>query len=296
MAIGLGLLSAFCFALADLAARSSIQKLGVNRTLFYMQLVGLFGLTLFLVLTGQMAIFEKLFHWQLLIPALLSSLAMILAYLFLYRAFSIGKLSIVSPIASSYAALTVALSVLAGEQLKIVQLLGIVVVLVGVVLVSIRQPASAASSIDDKECGRPTSFLPAGVVFAVAAAVCFGVAFWLLGFAVIPQLGEILPIWLYRLVGIIVLVPLSARAKQTLSLPAGRLLLLLVFVGLLDAGAFVFSAWGFTTGEISLVSVVTSLYSAFTVMLAWVFLRERLRLLQWTAILLLLIGIVVTQL
>jgi drug/metabolite transporter (DMT)-like permease len=296
MAIALGLLSAFCFALADLVARSSIQKLGVNRTLFYMQLVGLCGLTLYLGLTGQMAIFEKLLHWQLLLPALLSALATIIGYLFLYRAFAIGKLSIVSPIASSYAALTVILSVIAGEHLRLVQFLGMAVVLAGVVLVSIRQPVNAESKIDDNQLMHSTGILSAGVVFAVIAAACFGVAFWLLGFAVTPQLGEILPIWLYRLVGVIVLVPLSIRTKQSLSLPGGRLLLLLVFVGVLDAGAFVFSAWGFTTGEIALVSVVSSLYSAVTVMLAWVFLRERLRPMQWAAILLLLIGIVITQL
>ncbi len=45
-------------------------------------------------------------------------------------------------------------------------------------------------------------------------------------------------------------------------------------------------------GLVSVVSVLASLYGAFTVLLAWIFLRERLEINQWFGISLIFVGIV----
>ena len=98
------------------------------------------------------------------------------------------------------------------------------------------------------------------------------------------------------LTGIAILVPLAASKRQSLSLPRGSNLALVAGIGLIDTGAFVASALGFATGNVAIVSVLASLYSAVAVLLAAIFLRERLRVIQWTGIGILLVGVVLTHL
>jgi EamA-like transporter family len=66
-------------------------------------------------------------------------------------------------------------------------------------------------------------------------------------------------------------------------------------LGLLDTGAFVASALGFATGQVAIVSVLASLYSAIAVVLTAIFLRERLHVIQWLGMSMLLAGVVPTH-
>jgi drug/metabolite transporter (DMT)-like permease len=67
---------------------------------------------------------------------------------------------------------------------------------------------------------------------------------------------------------------------------------MLAAVGLMDTAAFVANNAGLHIGPVSVVSVLASLYGAVTVLLAWIFLRERLERSQWLGIVLIFIGIV----
>ena len=138
--------------------------------------------------------------------------------------------------------------------------------------------------------------LPAGVGWALLAALGLGITFWLLGFSVTPSLGDALPIWLFRLIAILLLLPLTFITRRSLAFPRGKALEQVIGIGILDTGAFVASALGFATGNVAVVSVLTSLYSAVAVILAWLFLHERLQAVQWTGITIILAGIVLTHL
>src|SRR5262249_41588353 len=112
----------------------------------------------------------------------------LLATLGLYRAFEIGMLSIVSPIAASFAGISVLLAhVFGGERLGAMAASGVGLVICGVVLVAVRRDGRVASSV---------SAAP-GVAAAAAAAVGFGVVFFGLSF-VTPQLGSVVPVLLFR--------------------------------------------------------------------------------------------------
>ena len=63
-------------------------------------------------------------------------------------------------------------------------------------------------------------------------------------------------------------------------------------MGLLDTGAFALSNRGMQMEQISIVTVLSSLYGAVTVVLAAIFLRERIALLQWIGIIAIFVGIV----
>ena len=136
MGIVLGLTAALCWGSADFLARYSTRSIGTYRTLFFMQMFGFVGLGLYLWQSGE---FERLYQravWQDWAWATLAALLNIVSSLSLYRAFEIGVLSIVSPIAASYGALTAILAVLSGETLSITRALGIVAALLGVILAS----------------------------------------------------------------------------------------------------------------------------------------------------------------
>jgi drug/metabolite transporter (DMT)-like permease len=59
---------------------------------------------------------------------------------------------------------------------------------------------------------------------------------------------------------------------------------LLLSMGVLDTGAFILNNLGMQFEQVSVVSVLASLYGAVTVLLAAIFLRERLTPWQWLGI------------
>ncbi|MGC2269415.1 MAG: DMT family transporter, partial [Candidatus Acidiferrales bacterium] len=83
---------------------------------------------------------------------------------------------------------------------------------------------------------------------------------------------------------------------QSIRLPRGGVWWLLLAVGVLDTAAFVANNAGLSTGQVSVVSVLASLYGAVTVLLSWIFLRERLELSQWLGIVLIFAGVVMVSL
>jgi len=101
--------------------------------------------------------------------------------------------------------------------------------------------------------------------------------------------------WLFRLVDFLLLIPLAFSSRESLGLPTSSSLGLVLGIGLLDTGAFVASALGFVTGQVAVVSVLASLSSAVTVVLTAIFLRERLHLIQWLLIGMLLAEVMLTH-
>lgn len=73
---------------------------------------------------------------------------------------------------------------------------------------------------------------------------------------------------------------------------AGSMPLWLAGMGALDTGAFVMSNYGMQIEQVSVVSVLTSLYGAVTVALAAIFLRERISRWQWLGIAAIFAGII----
>ena len=280
MGVLLGLLAALGWGSADFLARYATRLIGTYRTLFYMQFIGLASLSVYLVATGQLPRLLETAGWQSWAWCVLVALLNVVGSLALYRAFEIGVLMIVSPIAASYAALTVVLSLLSGETLSQLRGIGIGLALIGAVFAA----TSFASSEELKaEAGEPAQKrrLTRGAGMALFAAVVYGVMFWLLGFQVTPALGGAAPIWLIRLVTPCTLALVAAPTRQPLHLPSSRGWWLVVGVGMLDTSAYVANTIGFATHQIAVVSVLASLFSTVTVILAWFFLRERLHWSQW---------------
>ena len=294
MAVFFGLLGAFSWAGADFLARHVSRLIGPVRTFILAQCVGLAALTIYLAIVRDR-------YWTLALTfagparradewALIAAILNIAGSMCLYRAFSIGKMALVTPIAASYPGLTVILALASGEHLKTGSAVGIPIILVGIMLAVI--PITGAAAHGGEATPRAGIHHDhAGVGSALTAAGCFAVAFWVLGFHVTPILGGVTPIWIIRLAGASLVLGLAARRSSQPVLPPRRIARTLGVSALLDTTGFVASTLGFATGHISVVTVLTSLFGVVIILMSWVLLKERLHARQWCGVALIFAGV-----
>jgi drug/metabolite transporter (DMT)-like permease len=289
LGIILGLTGAVCWGMADFAARFASRRVGAYRTLFFMQFFGFLALSVYLKFTGGFSHVAP--GWQPWALTVAAGLLNVTASLSLYHSFEIGVMSIVGPVSSSYPALTVALALASGERIHALRGIGMAVTFAGVILaaMSFAPKANDTSHPNDAPSG---AYLSRGVGWAILAAIGFGFMFWFLGFHVVPLVGDAVSVWVMRLTALVSLAVFARPARQSIRLPHGGVWWMLAAVGLMDTAAFVSNNAGLHIGPVSVVSVLASLYGAVTVLLAWIFLRERLERSQWLGIILIFIGIV----
>jgi drug/metabolite transporter (DMT)-like permease len=290
MGIYLGLLTAVFWGSSDFVARFAAHRIGALRTSLYMQLAGFLLLTIFLPEIGGWGHLVDGSGWQPWAWGAFAGVLNGLATLSLYRSFEVGKMAVVAPLSASYPALTVVLALLTGEHLTAQRIAGIAFILLGVILVAggekapDRNSTSSPSQIENK---RGT-----GIGWAFFSALGFGFLFWLLGTRVVPAVGYAATVWMIRLTSSALTAVLILSLRQPILLPRRTPIpVWLVGMGALDTGAFVLNNRGMQLEQVSVVSVLASLYGAVTVGLAATFLREHVSRPQWFGIATIFIGI-----
>lgn len=182
---------------------------------------------------------------------------------FLYRGLSRGRMGVVAPVSGVGAVLVpVVVGVATGERPGVLVWVGVVLALPAIWLVS-REPAGLAAV---------TPPGGSGITDGILAGLGFGALFAAL--AQIPEEAGFLPLALNQLVagGVIVLVALALRQAWV---PRSRWALGGAVSGLLAAVATGLFQVASQHGYLSVAAVITSLYPAFTVLLAALLLRER---------------------
>jgi len=289
MGILLGLATALCWGSADLFARFATRKIGTLRTMLYMQLTGLVLLTLVMPALGGWGhladgLGSRPWMWGILAGALNTS-----ATLGLYRSFEIGKMSVVAPVSASYPALTMLLAASTGERLTAARFAGIALTIAGVVLAARgEEMPSDANALDEK--ARPGK-RNLGVGRALFSGVGFGVMFWLLGIRVLPVLGSAPSVWVICLTSVALTAAVVLILRQRIAPPAAGPKSWILGVGILDTSAYVLNKYGMQHEQVSVVSVLASLYGAVTVGLAAIFRGERVSRMQWMGIVSIFAGI-----
>jgi drug/metabolite transporter (DMT)-like permease len=280
----LGVATAISWGTSDFIARFAIRTTGVGRALFGVQAWGALLLTILLFFAHDWGHLFDGSGWAPWAWGIAAGSINTCAMLALYRAFSVGKMAVVAPISASYPALTVLLSTLSGERFSLYRALGILAVLAGVMLVaagekSPQSPASAAPGSAQNAARQST-----GIRWAVAAALGFGVLFWLLGTRIIPRTGALATIWMIRVTGTFITLAILLAQKTSFRVKNKRTSAQLYSMGLFDTAAFTLSNLGMRIEQVAIVSVLGSLYGAVTVVLSALFLRERIAALQWLGI------------
>jgi drug/metabolite transporter (DMT)-like permease len=311
----LGLLAALCWGIADFCARGASRAAGTFRTLLVIQPLAILGL---LLLGLPLGLLRLQADPDLVLAAAAINVLILGGAGLLYRAFAIGTLAVVSPIAAGFAAVTALLAMSSGERPSGPVLLGIALTIGGVVLTSVapeQQPGAAAQRTKERGVrGESNSrwHLTPGLAEALGALVAFGVGYWLLRF-VTPELGGATVALIGKCADLLVLGALAAalylfragskRARSAVygSRGAGgrsslRFWLFVVPTALLDTAANVAYNVGISTALTAVVVTLASLFSAVTVLLAWIFLRERLAVWQWGGVAAILAGITLVNL
>jgi len=289
----LGLAAALNWGVADYMARFATRRIGSLRALMFMQAVGFCALSIVMAASGHWTRFFPVFAWAPWIWILLAGILSAFSTLALYRSFEVGMLALVSPIAASYPALTVALSLATGERLTRAHGLGILAVILGVILAALVLPSrnSADAAAQNATSTASNHHLLRGVPYALAAALGFGVNYWIIGFRVMPVFSGIGSVWVIRLITFLVLAMLLRPLGQPMALPRGSTAWLIVFIGLTDTVGFVANNLAFKQEEIAIATVLASLYGVVTLFFAAVFLRERLGRTQWLGVALIFLGV-----
>jgi len=266
VAIILGLVLAFCFGTSDYLSKGLTGKVGFFRTTVYT-----------LATSGGLVFVPLLFLGVPRIPSFtgvallaLISVSTFIAFLFMYRGYQKGRLSVVSPTVNSFPIFSVLFAVFVLKiDLSYEVLLALGGVIFGILLVSTNISALGSSK------GRG---LTPGVPEAVLAAFFFAVGFTSLGYAE-ETVGYLLPVVAARIGAALVGLLTGFALRQNLEPFGGKPFLRLVAMGALEAGGILaFTLALFYSSTIAVLPITTTLGGmgvVFTVGYALVLLKER---------------------
>lgn len=264
-AVTLSLLAAIAWGSADFVAGRQSRVLGAFVVLWWSQLISGAVLAALMLLSGLAAPAEVVAYGAA------AGAVGALALLAFYRAMTIGAISLVTPISGCGAVITIAVALARGERPGALALVGVVVAFLGVLLVSLTP--------DERGTDTPAiARLPRqALVLSLVAAVGFS-GFFLLLDAAADRASGLAQVWAAVgarggsvLLLLAILLSRAARAPWP-----GRLVGLVILAGLLDVLANTAIALAVARGNLAVVSVLSSLYPAATVLLARVLLGERL--------------------
>ncbi len=205
-----------------------------------------------------------------------------------YGGLAIGTMSIVAPISACGSAIPVFWGIIHnGERLSALAVVGIVVVMTGVILASREQDDAHAGKVSPRDHR-------ISIVLAIVAAVGFGSIFTMIAESSSESiLWPSFSLKIATMVCAFVAVGICALTRPAMisPRPSGRLWLFPFCVGFFDVSANIMFAASTHHGPLAISSVCSSLYPAMTVMLAYVFLHERLARTQLAGVVLALVGV-----
>ena len=195
----------------------------------------------------------------------------------LYRGLAVGAISVVVPVSSLCALVPVLTGLAIGEVLDPIQVFGIFFAIGGGLMVSL-----------EKNIDANNKRFAAGILPALGAALGFGVFFVVMDLA-----GTVDPIWaamISRSSFFLFLLPAVLLKRPCLKIKPSHLPAVFA-IGILDGSAALAYTIATTKGLLSLVSVISALYPAVSVILAAFILKERLRGLQFFGVALAIMGV-----
>ena len=193
----------------------------------------------------------------------------IIATFGLYHAFERGPVRLVAPLIASYPILSVSWAAFQGISVSVFQWFAVLAIVTGVSCVA------ALSDTDDQE----TPAIGSTILFALVAAVGFAGTF-ALGQSAAAMSHE-MPSTLVTRVAALLLVVILLIAFSQPFWPGRAALPWLVTMGLADGIALMSVLAAGALDDAKYAAVASSLFGMLTIVLAWMFLKERMTITQW---------------
>ena len=266
MGIIAGFLSMVFWGTAIFLAAIASRKLGNVLTLFWMQFFGfLVGLLFFLVNFNSFTFTLVSQNVSLLVVV---AVLQVVAYLSFYRGLEKAEVSLVGPVGAAWGLVVALLGVVfLKESLSTSQVLAIGMIVVGIVMLSV--------NISDLVKSKKVNFL-VGVKEGVMAMLGWGISLFLLVFAT-KELGWFLPAFIFRFFVLLLLVGYILFSKSVFIPKSTKFpLKLLLLIGLFDIGGFFSYSFGVSGTQASIVAPIGSAFALVSVLLAKVFLKEKI--------------------
>jgi drug/metabolite transporter (DMT)-like permease len=275
----LGLVGALVYGAADFLGGLASRRISPLRVTAISAMSGLAGLVLVLSF-GFGAWSADAVFW-----GALSGVSGALAISLLYACLAIGPMSILSPLTAVVSAIVpMTWGLTSGEQLTLAGYIALALALVAVVLVGF---------IPEKGAVRPSL---RGILMAIGSGAMIGTFLILIDQT--PDDSGIVPLILNRAVNaaimftavlVLWLVARHSTRRSTVDSPAlaggwRNGLLLALACGVVDAMANVLLLVGLRIGDLTVMSVLTAMYPAGTILLAAVVLKERIAPVQWVGL------------
>ena len=258
------------------------KQIGPFKSFFWSQLAGLISILLLLFA------FTINFNLPILVIILLPIAAIVysVGYLFFFKGFEMGNVSIVAATMNLWAVFTMLFAfIFMGQRLSTMQTLGVFMIISGVTL----------ASLNWREIKNHNFKLSLGVKETVFGAFFFGV-FWNISEIISEKIGW-LPTTLFVKFGIIVFLLLFSfliKRELILTKATTKTKLMVLLMGSIEAGAVAIVNYGLTIGDAILITPIASALSIVTITLAIIFLKDKVTRLQGLGMIGAIAGIIVT--
>jgi drug/metabolite transporter (DMT)-like permease len=269
-ASALALLSSVLWGTGDFLGGTLSRRLAPAAVVGWSQAAALLAFGVVALVTGAWQAAPGFWPWA--VAAGVCGPAGLVAF---YAALARGTMGVVAPIAALGVVVPVAAGLLAGERPSAVQLVGVVAAVAGAVLAS------------GPELRGGTGRIP--VVLAALAGLFFGLTLLLLAGG--SRHDALMTLVGMRLTSVVALAVLALAVRSSGGVRRGDLPAL-ALVGVLDGAANLCYSLAATSGLLSLVAVLSSLYPAVTIVLARVVHGERLAGVQQAGVAAALVGVV----
>jgi len=287
IAIFTGLGGMLGWGFADFFAKKTIDKIGDITTLFWGQLIGVLPLLVLFLLNPSIPELSNLELFYLPVLGIWSALS----YIPVYIAFGKGKVSLISPIFASYAVVVAILSaIFLHEIIPLNRFIAFLTVFIGILFIN-GDPRSFLSLFtggkDNKVSGLPEIIL----------AICL-YSGWLIALDQFLSDKNWVPLLLMiRIFSTLTLFVYARMKGRNLVIIDNSLWKYLVLIGLFDVAAFSFVSWGFSaTSYVSIVAILSGAFSLPTIILARLFLKEKVTMVQTIGSVIIIAGIALLSL
>ena len=260
-----GILSAATWGAADFIGGLASKRTSPYRVLFLGELAGLIPFIALTVLTGEIMPPVRDMLW-----AGLASLLGLGGLILLYRALASGQMTIAAPVSAVFAALIPVIFAFVTEGLpSVTTLMGFLLAFIAVWLISQNDGSKFRFSFSDLRLPL-ASGLFFGLYFVAIHQATLNAFFW--------------PLVSARGSGLIAIGSFALLRHQPV-MPPRDLWGPVILNGILDIGGNGFYVLAARTGRLDVAAVLGALYPASTVLLAWMFLKERISWIQMIGIL-----------
>ena len=279
-----GIVGMFGWGIYDFLGGVFAKQIGPFKSFFWSQLAGLISALLLAF------VFATSINVPILVIILFPIAAIVYSagYMFFFKGFEIGNVSIVAATMNLWAVFTMLFAfTFMGQRLSTIQTLGVLMIISGVTL----------ASINWSDIRNQRFQLSSGVKEAVLGAFFFGI-FWNISEIISEKVGWLLTTLLVKFGIVIFLLIFSFLVKREIGLKetAAKTKYVIVLMGIIEAGAVAVVNYGLTIGDAILITPIASALSIVTITLAVIFLKDKVTKLQGLGIIIAVVGIIVTAL